>query len=444
MTAFFRFAPFRLDAGVSGGLGMDSEKMPRGALVPYAGEKAVDLSGMPAAAHDRSLLRRFKSMMKKPFWVCLAIGFAVAGGRVVMLSGPLPRPVIAAADKADGAAPNGIGWDRLAAARYLDSREVWWQGWDRAQKDHGTYCISCHTQAPYGLARPVLRQELGEPAASGAERAMLDSIEKRVHIWKEVEPFYSDAKYGAGKEVESRDAESVLNAVILASYDERQGHLSETTRAAFDHAWALQSQTGPIAGAWVWQNFHYTPWESPESEYHGAALMAVAVGTAPDDYRDDAKIAGNVALLRDYLTSHFGAQPLVNKVALLWASARIPGLLTAEQRGKLLDDLKSRQREDGGWSLTNLGTWERMDATPLETRPDGYATGLIVLALEENHVKDDAVTHGIAWLKANQDKTTGAWPAWSLNKNRDPKSNIGQFMSDAATSYAVLALDAQR
>jgi hypothetical protein len=70
MTAFFRFAPFRLDAGVSGGLGMDSEKMPRGALVPYAGEKAVDLSGMPAAAHDRSLLRRFKSMMKKPFWVC--------------------------------------------------------------------------------------------------------------------------------------------------------------------------------------------------------------------------------------------------------------------------------------------------------------------------------------------------------------------------------------
>ena len=273
---------------------------------------------------------------------------------------------------------------------------------------------------------------------------MIESIQKRVLLWKDVVPFYTDDIYGKGKEVESRNAESVLNAVILTSYDRQQGHLSETTRAAFDHAWALQSQTGPIAGAWVWQNFHYTPWESPESEYHGAALLAMAVGTAPGAYRDDPTIAGNVALLRGYLTSHYDAQPLVNKVVLLWASAHLPDLLTAEQRGKLLNDLKSRQRDDGGWSLTDLGTWERVDTTPLETRPDGCATGVVVLALEENHVKDAAVTRGLAWLKTNQDKATGAWPAWSLNKKRDPKSNIGLFMSDAATGYAVLALDARQ
>jgi hypothetical protein len=373
--------------------------------------------------------------------LCTSLAVSCTLAAYFTFSGRSVSPVLAA-DKA-GATPIA-GWDRRAAERYLDSREVWWQGWDRTQKDHGTYCISCHTQMPYGLARPILRQELGEAAPSGAERAMLDSIEKRVRMWKDVEPFYLDAKYGAGKEIESRNAESVLNAVILTSYDQRQGHLSDTTRTAFDNAWALQSKTGPVAGAWVWQNFHYTPWESPESEYHGAALMAVAVGNAPDHYRDSIKITANIEALRGYLTSHYEAQPLLNKIVTLWASAHFPGLLTREQRSELLADLATRQRQDGGWSLSDLGTWERVDNTPLETRSDGYATGLIVMVLEENTVPDSRVKRGLDWLVANQDKTTGAWPAWSLNKNRDPKSNIGEFMSDAATSYAVLALDENR
>ena len=339
------------------------------------------------------------------------------------------------------------GWDRQAAARYLDSREVWWQGWDRAQKDHGTLCISCHTQMTYALARPALRGEAGERGRTAQEQTMLASIEKRVRLWKDVEAFYPDAKYGDGKAVESRNTEAVLNAIILANYDAREGHLSESTRAAFANAWALQARTGPAAGAWVWQNFHYTPWESPESEYHGAALMAVAIGKAPDRYRDDPKIAANLTALRANLRSHYAAQPMLNKLMALWASAWFPDLLTTNDRDSLLGLIYTLQRPDGGWSLTGLGTWERMDNTPLETRSDGYATGLVVLVLEE--VGTDAkagsrISRGIEWLKENQDKTTGAWPAWSLNKNRDPKSNVGQFMSDAATSYAVLALEAEK
>jgi squalene-hopene/tetraprenyl-beta-curcumene cyclase len=131
---------------------------------------------------------------------------------------------------------------------------------------------------------------------------MLASIEKRVRCGTRWSPFYSDATSGAGKEVESRNAESVLNAIILSSYD-RAARPPERRRRArrSTNAWALQSTSGADAGAWVWQNFHYTPWESPESEYHGAALMAVAVGKAPDDYRDDAKIAANLAALTGYL-----------------------------------------------------------------------------------------------------------------------------------------------
>ena len=143
------------------------------------------------------------------------------------------KAVLAAGKPADASA---AGWDRQAAERYLDDREVYWQGWDRAQKDHGTLCVSCHTQATYGLARPVLRHALGEHLPSAPEQVMLASIQKRVTLWKEMDPFYSDAKSGAGKEVESRNAESVLNAVILSSYDRLQGHLSDTTRAAFANA----------------------------------------------------------------------------------------------------------------------------------------------------------------------------------------------------------------
>lgn len=384
---------------------------------------------------------------------------AAAGAMLCALGAISPVPVHAGErPDASGSARDRETWDRRAAARYLDSRQVWWQSWERAQKDHGTYCISCHTQAMYALARPALRQDLGEAPATGAERTMIDSVEKRVHLWSQpeisqVKPFYDDEKYGSGKEIESRNAEAVLNAIILSSYDQRQGHLSPSTRLAFDNAWALQSTTGPDPGAWVWQNFNYTPWESPESQYHWAALFAAAVASAPDEYRSDAKIAPHLGLLISYLSSHYAAQPLLNKVVALRAARWYQGLISAGERRDLIAAVLRLQHGNGGWSASDLGDWERRDKTPLEYGSDGYATGLITLVLEESaSVKSSdpqsaasqtgaSIARGRAWLIANQDKTTGAWTAWSLNKNRDLENPVGKFMSDAATSYAVLALE---
>ena len=288
-------------------------------------------------------------MTRKPLLSALAI---TSGALALLLSAHHARSVLGpvlAADNANTGA--SAGWNRQAAASYLDSREVWWQSWDHAQKDHGTVCVSCHTQATYGLARPALRNDLDEQSPTAPEQVMLASIQKRVRMWNEVLPFYSDAVYGDGKTVESRDAESVLNAFILLSYNSRR--LDDTTRMALDNAWALQTKSGPDAGAWVWQNFDYTPWESKESQYHWAALMAEAVANAPDNYRSDPKITGNLSALRAYLTSHYEAQPLLNKVVVLWASAQFPGLLTPAQRTKLLEDTlwmpaRGRRLEPGG------------------------------------------------------------------------------------------------
>ena len=129
----------------------------------------------------------------------------------------------------------------------------------------------------------------------------------------------------------------------------------------------------------------------------------------------------------------------------LWASTKIPGLLTRTQQKSIIDEALSKQQVDGGISLSSLSRTSKLwgDAS-WETRSDGYATGLVALVLQEVNpdlVRDPAQLElRLAWLKRNQDQAEGRWFAYSLDKRRNPDADVGRFMSDAATAYAVLTL----
>ena len=345
-------------------------------------------------------------------------------------------------------------WDAKSAAAYLDQREITWMGWPGSARDHGTFCVSCHTVVPYVMSRPMLRRALAEPQLSEEERKILQNVTQRVRLWNEVGPYYAGSGYGDGKPDESRGTESVLNAVILASRDAQDGKLSDVTRLAFKNMWELQRTEGEAKGSWAWLQFGMEPWEANDSQYYGAALAAIATSIAPENYRSSPEIQNKVALLRDYLDREYGKQSTINRVVLLWASTKLPGLADAKRQQEIIREVTNEQRSDGGWGLPSLawpGGWSlhsivrthfRSDWSRQDAQSDGYATGLITFVLQQAGLPaDDArVKRGLSWLAQNQSSEDGSWPSLSLAQRRSSSSNVGHFMRDAATAYAVLAL----
>jgi squalene-hopene/tetraprenyl-beta-curcumene cyclase len=356
--------------------------------------------------------------------------------------------VIFSADTTSSTAVNS-SWSPQAAASYLDGRLTWWADWDQSARDHGTFCVSCHTVATYAVSRLTLRAALSEQGPSPIERRILDNVTKRVRMWDEVEPYYPDATRGVPKTAESRGTEAILNAWVLVNYDAAKGTLSPDTRLALDHVWALQLKSGDAQGAWSWLQFHNQPWEG-DSQFYGSALAAIAVGSTPASYRDTPEVKAGLQALKEYLVKNRDSQTLMDRVILLWASAKLPKLLSKQdvKAKETIDEVFAKQQADGGFSMTDFAAgWKRRDKTPLETKSDGYATGVVAYVLQETGMPagDPKLQRALAWLAKNQEKSDGRWLAYSMNKQRDLSSDIGKFMSDAATAYAVLALDrAQR
>jgi squalene-hopene/tetraprenyl-beta-curcumene cyclase len=341
-------------------------------------------------------------------------------------------------------------WDKAAAAKYLDSRAAEWFAWGGSSRGQGatkSSCVSCHTVMPFALGRPALRRLASETKPSAFETRLLEQTRRRVENWAKLDtpPYGLFYDFSDIKKKESWGTEAVLNALLLAADDRDRGRAApeEITRKALANLWAVQVKEGDQKGSWDWLNFGMDPWESPNSRYFGAALAAGAVGTAPGYYKAgaDAALDGRVELLRTYLRSRLDGQNLFNRAWVLWASARLPGLLSKEQQKQIVSQLVAQQQADGGWRLASLGTYKRGDGAAQDKTSDGYATGLVVYVLRSAGLAKDepAVAKGLDWLRANQDPS-GAWRGSSVNRRRDPTTHTGKFMSDAATGFALLAL----
>ena len=338
-------------------------------------------------------------------------------------------------------------WSPKAAANYLDERAEWWLGWPSAGRGQGTACVSCHTTMPFALARPALGARLGETNASALETKLVENVKKRVANWDKIvveapggkDPF--TPFYQGKRRLDSLGTEAVLNALLLVNNDaiRAKGVLSEPTRKSLDHLWGQQRDTG----AWRWLDFGLRPWET-DGDYLGASLAAIAVGTAGADYYDRSDIKPKAAALRAYLRTQFANQSLHNRAMGLWASSKLPDVLSDGDKKRLIEELAGIQEADGGWRLASLGKsggdWKSHGLYPEAAISDGYATGLVVLALRRGGVpNDDAkLKKAIAWLSTRQ--IDGTWPTAYINRARNPRDDIGKFMRDAATAFAVLAL----
>jgi len=351
-------------------------------------------------------------------------------------------------NKANAGDPEDAFRVRKAIA-YLDGRQDDWSQFAKSQRGEGvdrTACVSCHTGLSYALARPVLRP-FGPTSGPGApEGRMIAAVSLRVEHWDELDSprFRLMYDHDDHKEVESRGTEAVLNALVLALDDTklRRTTPGAATRTAMRHLWATQATEGN-AGSWDWLNFGLEPWEANGSPAFGAALAAIAVGSAPGYLGQalDEDATRGVRSLRDYLRKRFPEESLFNRLWILEASTTLDGLLSADQKSQVIDQLLAVRREDGGWTLASFGNFKRVDGTTQSQDSDAYATGLAVHALLRagSPPSRPEVARGLGWLRSHQ-QGDGSWTGRSLNKERDPTSFIGRLMSDAATAMAATVL----
>ncbi len=306
------------------------------------------------------------------------------------------------------------------AAEHLEQGNL---AWSNSRK-----CVSCHTNGTYMSIRPALTPVLGPPPAAAREF------------------FVSTLKTLKGTPVETlrtstRPAQVIYVAAGLAEWD---AHVTKQLSPETEEALALMFDIQLESGTWGSLDC-WPPFES--DAYHEATVAAMAIGTAPGwlAKATDGKLKTGVARLKSYLATQ---TPLhdYSRVLLLWASTRLPDLLTDVQKQELVTLIFQHQREDGGWSVRTFAAPESWGggnrAKKLREEPDfatpasdGHQTGLSLIVLRSAGVdaKDPRMQKGVQWLLTHQ-RESGRW--WTRSLNTDS----WHFITYSGTSYPLLAL----
>jgi squalene-hopene/tetraprenyl-beta-curcumene cyclase len=295
------------------------------------------------------------------------------------------------------------------AARYLDNASLNWQ---KRRK-----CATCHTNAPYLMARPALGTAL---KGSGEVRSFFED--------------YYLARWEQGKKVPEKPYRPVVVGSALAFNDaQTTGVLSDTTRKTLDLMWTTQGENG----AWNWAKCGWAPMEI--DDHYGVTLAALAVGIAPGDYAETKVAKAGLEKVRKYLANQ-PAPSLHHRIMIAWASLRVRGLMEKPEREKVLQAMLSKQLGNGGWSTPSfLAEWKafkRKDQKPHDTQTaDAYGTGLALVVAREMGIpaKDARLQQGVAWLKGNQ-RESGKW------FTRSPSKDSKNYFTNVGCAFAVLGL----
>ncbi len=287
-------------------------------------------------------------------------------------------------------------------------------------------CVSCHTHGMFMLTRPALSKYWGKPPTA-------------------VRDFVVQQARDILQDNDSTGSTPAQIAYIARGLAEWDAHVNKTmspeTDSTLRYVIGLQDDDGSIKASYRWPPIN-------SDTYHATIMAAMATATAPGwrENMDNEEISSRVERLDDYLKNTTPKHDH-QRLLLLWASTRVPNLLTEQQQQRIIDMIWKHQRDDGGWSIRTFASPDEFGggkkAELLKTDPhylnpvsDAYQTGLAIVVLRDAGIPahDERIVRGVKWLLSNQ-RESGRWWTRSLNT-----TSRFHYITYSGSAYASLAL----